>query len=396
MRFLASQQDLINSTISIGKCIGDAFAWFFYQRDRHYLAEHLVLPSQIHTPPGIGGAGELEFVKNVHVVNGYFVLYHGNTNILRLGDLTLIDLKSFRVAGIGELKSQSVESGKLNITLLFSGPQITLEPPNPHSEGSPTEVPRKNIGASLSPSGRARLNRQMKQISDSYRQLSALPDKKLNLEMEARINSVSKFIANLKASKFQFHQIGPGLLLVGYKGRKKSLYRRLTKSSSGSLNSKLEGVEKRVADLMATSRTDNAIITGSLFYDTKGKARHVPGMTHPVWWPVNHRIVKSLLFQDVIVLTLYNPVHLIASLEGAGFSVEETSPLTYRVTKLLGDKYFDIEGMSYYLTMIQQYFFTEEAIVSMLSQAEEQIDEFAGGAPARIELHIEQRFGRPG
>ena len=57
-------------------------------------------------PPGFGGIGETMFMKNVRMFGEYMVIYHGMTTILRIGDITFIDLKKLKVAGIGEIKGR--------------------------------------------------------------------------------------------------------------------------------------------------------------------------------------------------------------------------------------------------------------------------------------------------
>ena len=82
---------------------------------------------------------------------------------------------------------------------------------------------------------------------------------------------------------------------------------------------------------------------------------------------------------------------MIAALEEAGFSVEETRALKYKISKRRDDHEFVVEGMAYYLAMIQQYFFPEGAIISLLNATEGQIGGLNASGPQRIELLIEQR-----
>lgn len=123
-KFLASQQELLNMAISIGKGLGDAFACLFYHHDREFLAEHLTKQPVFHSSPGVGGSVELEFAKNVPLIGGYFLLHHCTTNILRLGDISLIDRKTGRVAGLGEIKAGQPESGAVRVTVHLSGPAL--------------------------------------------------------------------------------------------------------------------------------------------------------------------------------------------------------------------------------------------------------------------------------
>jgi len=68
---LDAADDLITRAISVGKGIGDGFAWFYYQRDRYFILMHQAEQRQKHAPPGIGGVGEIEFIKNTLIFNGY-------------------------------------------------------------------------------------------------------------------------------------------------------------------------------------------------------------------------------------------------------------------------------------------------------------------------------------
>src|SRR6185437_8320721 len=51
-RLLARRQKALKQVILTGRCLGDAFAWFFYQRNRGYLRDHLSQQEIIHSPSG--------------------------------------------------------------------------------------------------------------------------------------------------------------------------------------------------------------------------------------------------------------------------------------------------------------------------------------------------------
>lgn len=106
MRSIAKYQHAIKTVISIAKALGDSFAWIFYQRERELITRHLERERLDHTPPGIGGRGELEFIKQVKHIDGQLVLFHGITTFLRLGDISLIDLGTRTVTALGELKTK--------------------------------------------------------------------------------------------------------------------------------------------------------------------------------------------------------------------------------------------------------------------------------------------------
>ena len=105
---LAGYQTAIERTLLIGKSMGNAFAWFFYQSQPDLLQKHYSEPHQRVLPTGIGGRGELEFIRQVRSIDGKLVLHHGITSILRVGDISLIDLSKFRVVSIGEIKTAPI------------------------------------------------------------------------------------------------------------------------------------------------------------------------------------------------------------------------------------------------------------------------------------------------
>jgi hypothetical protein len=116
MRALDQDRKALRSAIGVGRNLGDAFAWTFYQFDQPLLELHFKHPANPHTPPGIGGRGELEFIKQARP-RGFLMLYHGITNFLRIGDVSFFDPGSGRISGIGELKSKHVEPGKLIVRM---------------------------------------------------------------------------------------------------------------------------------------------------------------------------------------------------------------------------------------------------------------------------------------
>src|ERR1700731_315751 len=96
MRAIAEDLKALRSTMKIGRDIGDAFAWAFLREDQELIENHFSHPPNPHTPPGIGGRGELEFVRQFRPA-GFLMLYHGATSFLRVGDVSFVDLKSGRV-----------------------------------------------------------------------------------------------------------------------------------------------------------------------------------------------------------------------------------------------------------------------------------------------------------
>lgn len=56
--------DTVKKIIEIGKRLGDAFVWFFYQGNLSELEKHFSHESTGLFVTGVGGRGEIEFIKN--------------------------------------------------------------------------------------------------------------------------------------------------------------------------------------------------------------------------------------------------------------------------------------------------------------------------------------------
>jgi hypothetical protein len=142
MRAISEDLTALARTMKIGRNIGDAFAWIFIKEDQAMIEKHFHHPPNPHTPPGIGGRGELEFVRQFRPTTGFLMLYHGVTSFLRVGDVSFIDLKSNRVTAIGELKSKPDGPGKLEVALVILGPDREKFPFG-------TEIPKPKEGHSF-------------------------------------------------------------------------------------------------------------------------------------------------------------------------------------------------------------------------------------------------------
>jgi len=114
---LAEAKQALRRAKGIGQSLGNAFAWFFYQHEPRLLELHAKHPLTDSLHADVGGAGEHAFVSAVPVYDGAFILHHGITSILRIGDISLYDLKAFRVKGLGEIKASQVSKNELRLTV---------------------------------------------------------------------------------------------------------------------------------------------------------------------------------------------------------------------------------------------------------------------------------------
>jgi hypothetical protein len=398
MAFLDRQQQRLISAIHIGRSIGDAYAWFFYQNEREFLRQHMQEPRLDVMSTGVGGIGELETVRNVPKIGEYLVLHHCTTGMLRLGDITLINLDGPRVAGIGEMKSHSDQPGRVVVSMLVLGdsPRPKLDqstPPDPPPSQLPDVIDQMNGKA------RARLERQMKRIQDSQKVARKEPDAKHSIELEDNMSSFAKLLRSSSTERLSIARVGRSLLAFSYRLRPVSLAKRLNGSSKTPTPRKflrqIDSLPDRVTEIIVPERNDNSAFIGSFYYGENGSFSYLPGMTHPFWWPIDSRLLKPVVFKSLIVGSIFNPSWLFKALEESGFDVETTDVRDPKITRLYGDALFRAEGAWFYFRAIHEYLMREEAIAHILKAVSESNGIETDHNQKRVNILLYQEFGRP-
>jgi hypothetical protein len=391
LKLIRDYQEVLKSTVAVGKAIGDSFAWFFYHKHREYLLEHLKHERILHTPPGIGGLGELEFIDRFRVFNNHLVIYHGTTTFLRLGDVSFIDMSTLEPVAIGELKTEKVDSQQIRITLLAFGPngqapilfEETTAQQKESSDGKPLldGFPQRM---------KDRLNRQIKSIVESLK--PSIPDAKIALNMYVPIDELTALSRNLKTSAMTYQRIGDGLVLIGFLDGRRSLYSRFVRESSFDWHEKLAGTEKHAMEIMRQGSDNNMIFINSL--QVASPRYQLPlGMTPLFWWPLDLEFIEKILFQKVLLFSLYNPAHLIERLKLAGFDVKFVeNERRFEVTKSLGDRTVALKGFDYFVSLVVHQLFPEETVVQIIENTIERMEKENLPDYSEVELHIYQHL----
>ena len=393
-RLLSKRQKVLKQVILTGRCLGDAFAWFFYQRDRRYLRDHLSQQEIIYSPSGIGGIGELEFVRNIKLVSGYFIVYHGITSILRLGDVSLIDLKTLRVVGIGELKSRSPTAGTVEITLIVSGPGLK-DKKLQASVATPAAKSSKGSTDWLSPANRDRLNRQLKRIGQTFKSQSSGPNLRMKLMSDNYLPALEQVVRNARKNSVTYARAGEGLLLINYTGAQRTLRGKCSGDCAQDITERLTkdtDLSLQVQGLIRASRSDNSIVLGSLVYDQNGHMPHLPGMAHLFWWELPLEVIRKIIFHDALVMTVFNPATLIDDLEQAGYTIFTETSGRLKVTKRNANREIEVSGIDFYFRMIQQYLFSNSFILRMLAKVEDDASVMDVSGGVKLDLLINQEI----
>ena len=158
------------------------------------LRKHLEHPAIRHFPTGIGGRGEVEFIRQARAEK-HFLLHHGITTFLRIGDISFVDLRRRTVSGLGELKSHGTQPGHVYVTLHAISKDCNDLPrifavPGVFQQGSRHDRPP------ASPEFKKRLNRQVSGMSSALSREE--PDLKSSLFNAYHTEELSPHISFLK------------------------------------------------------------------------------------------------------------------------------------------------------------------------------------------------------
>ena len=387
---LSEYQGVIKAAISLGKRLGDSFAWIFYVSAQDHLLEHSDHQRQFLLPPGIGGLGEVTFVERVKAVGGRLVLYHGMTTFLRVGDVSFIDTNERKVAAIGELKTTKVAEDLLRIGVHAVAPtekDLTFFVEDPHHLDKNENYPSPPLPQKM----KARLGKQVASMGDVFEFSGS--GGSMELRHDPRIEELSEFCKELKTSTFAYRKIGDGLLLFGTRTARRSLSSKLFGGALPRWTEKLHVVKPGLQSIMDEESADNEIRIGAL-NDPDVEYRLAPGMAPIFFWSLDTATIGDVLFHDAEIYFLYNPAHLAAKLRQAGFGI---IPLPgqrgFKVEKSLGDVTFRIENLRYFEHLVAHEFWDEEAVVEALCGVARSVEQGDISPNAEIRIAVKQQSG---
>jgi hypothetical protein len=377
LRLLDKYASALKETMAIGRSLGDAFAWLFYSNSSDMLRRHLAHPPIRHFPTGIGGRGEVEFIRHARAEK-HFLLHHGITNFLRVGDVSFVDLATWTVTSLGELKSHGTGPGQVHVTLhavsesneslprLFSIPGVL-------QQGSLEERP------SASPEFKRRLAGQVKGMRSA---LSRQKPSHRSSTFEAySTKEFSSLARDIRKGKVAYARVGPGGTLAAlrpFKSRKLSsrLFAELTAETIAATCAALPGA---VADSCEKGSSENSLLAGGL------TTAFGWGSLPFFWWPLDLEFLEQLYFQEVYIFSCYNPVHLLKRLRQSGFEISKADTRKPTVTRRFKNKICELENFDFFLRAIQLYLMREEKVAEMLATATEiQVP----GVPSKIEIEM--------
>lgn len=362
MAKLAEYGTALLRALDVARALGDAFAWYFYERDQDLIAQHLQHQRQILLPPRVGGLGERVAVENLQGLGGHLLIYHGTTTFLRMGDISYIDLTTVRVASLGEIKTQKIGDGEYRLSVaLISDRRDML----PKIKPSP---PKAQDGPALGADIRAKLDRQVDGMGKAMeRARNHRPDEQASLQSAFHFEVLDDVISRSHARHFEFAAAGPGLVIGALRLRNAGLsHALLGKSSSSEYYAK--GFEKAVLQIIDKDLKGNTAHLGGFGLGTDGLVA-VAGKLPFALWPLRSNSLVDMLLGNVIVITVYNSAHLYDELSKRGFSIEWTDEgRPRRITRSNSEVKAEFEGMAYFHELISKSLMTQESVLKLIEE----------------------------
>lgn len=389
LRRMSAYRKILDGTIDVGKILGDSFAWLFYEKETKLLKEHQKHQRITRSAIGTGGIGEITFIENLPKINDYLVIYHGTTTFLRLGDISMVDMRTLKVAAIGELKSHRLGETQIVVTVNLVGHKLTnaLIPSGPRQTGHSEVIPK------LDSQRLEQLKRQINTIKNSFKPsvtntLKSHP----SVNVDWNIEKLTKLYKLSNIRRFRYVKADRGLLLVGIRLKRATLWSTLAISDKTCGKEKMSGLEKGAAEIVDKTLSDNSLTTGFLPYSSCGRYALMLGMRPLLWWPLERKIIRALIFRRFIVMTLYNPAFLVKDLRELGFEVICERGTNLTIKKLYRGSLLEFKGFDYFYSMIQTYLFPEEKVCSLIEKTVASLNKAEFPFPAVIHLDLNFEF----
>lgn len=376
MREFAQGKEAVKKAMETGKAMGDGFAWFFYRNSPEELEKHYDHEKNSMFVTGIGGRGEIEFIRETQNMDGFFVLYHSITNMLRVGDFSLCSIDG-HVIGVGELKSQLVD-GHFNITayvtskVKISSPDKKGDDTNGKVNPSPQRLERQLKGQEKL------LTRRVEETKKGERKVGY----QYGLIQEALASSVCLSI-NADNSMV--------VLAVREEG---SLWKVLTTEYEPATDNK-EDILQMVQKTIIEESEYNAIYYQIVDLDM------MPFRKPILWWELCDDIIQDILFHKINIISIYNLGHFYEKLITNGYTVDKCNnvqkdSVIYKITKKSEQGIVQLEDIQMLLDLIVHDFIPQDEIINCIEMSVHQVLEL-GESNVKMALRLHQNlFGKPG
>ena len=387
MKSLSKYREAVLHGLAIGRAIGDAFAWFFYQFDRELIAEHRQHQRQPFMPMGIGRAGERAAIKEMQGQSGRLLIHHGTTTFLRMGDISYIDLPRMRVASVGEVKARrDGDHLKVSVNLVSSREDMLPQTP-------PDAVIVDRLDMSRAVADKlARQSELMAKAIENSQKPSA--DRLIEAEMRYHYSAIPALVAKSNVQQFEFAKLG-GTAVVGIVKLPRRSFGARIFGDGTDMHRASAPAPQWALKIMVENCDYNALRICKIAGDPKSLEQHFeqPPFLH---WPIDTKTKEAILFAQVAVITLYNPAHFWRALEDRGFALSWRGDGRELVdaVRYTGNQAFHFQSADWFHHLMSHEMMDLKLVLEMLDKFFEQANELgdvAADRPRKIEIY--PRFG---
>jgi hypothetical protein len=323
------------------------------------------LQPQLLLPPDLGAAGERILLENLRGVGGKFMLYHGLTSLLRIGDFSFVDMTSLRVACLAELKTTRIDPHRINLSLsMISGDKDQI-PNFPMREPSETCEPAPPLSAPM----QARFERQRKVMQESIVAAKKVREGlTISSDLGFHYRELEDVVRRSHARAFEYVKAGDGLIIGAWRIPGSRPYgARSSKRQIDRIPELANDMPAWAMKILDAGGSWNSIALGVLGGDEILKARST-GLPFFAW-PVDPQVLADIAFERVVVITLFNAGQLIKRLHTNGYDVElDDKGRLKRATKRADNKLIELENYSYFMSLVPWELMTEDSVMSMIEQ----------------------------
>lgn len=377
MKTNAKYSKAISTAVEIGKDMGDAFAWFFYRDNRKELEKHFE-----HEPTGlyvggIGGQGELEFVKNSSSIDGLYVIYHSITNMLLIGDFSLYDF-DHGIAGVGELKTKLIDD-TLQVTAIITSKADIRLPKLPKEQNGKFED---------------RIKAMKKDFPSIERQLGTHEDLLHAKESDKHSDLYSSYeyemLDGLTPESPLAVNSDHSLMIAAAWSKYETLFDVLIESEDCT-GFPEEDFQYKAKSLMEPGNPHNMAFVGEL--NTTISHLSIPVL----WWKIDEKICRDIYFRKVKITTIFNPAKLLQYFIDDGFSIKSAGALkSIEIHKDIDNHRIGIGHFESICYLITNSFMKTSDVYAFSKRVTDAIEngEFQPGS--RVDMHIRlNNFGTP-
>jgi hypothetical protein len=381
LKELRDLQKALEAAIDVGKAIGDAYAWLYYQRERELLHRHFAHEKNPDPATGVGGKAEVEFIRRSPKFGQYILIWHGMTSFLRVGDISMIDPTTSRVMSIAELKAKQ-DGDKTTIQILMDNTRLDSNKLPVTDSPKPGQQLQKPF---LNSRGMNRLKRQIQEIKHAFTAGGPNPGRRAQqLGVTYLFQPVVELATLLQTKDLAVSKADRGLALIGVQLSEARLFERLRRRMQ---NENLDDCIPVLRSICDRSLEGNQLRPSSLVYSVHRYSLR-PWARPSFWWDLPLYIREALVFRKLIVLSWYNPAFFFEELRSMGLRVE-TERRNFKVSKPRQEGDVTLLGLDRLLQLVESELLPDTAIVDFVKRSIQVAEKLEGGHGL---IHVNPEF----